>query len=86
LSAEGIPQTQWHPCSGVVAVPKNIFLELGGFEESIEDWGPEDVVFHKNYFKRYGKLFNYVEGDSHSTYNDPTYRVINPEHTKYLYG
>lgn len=86
LPADGTMPTRWHPCSGVIAVPKNIFLELGGFEESIEDWGPEDVLFHKNYFLKYGKLFHYVEGNSHSTYNDPSYRVIKPEHSKYLYG
>lgn len=86
LPADGTPPLRWHPCSSALAVPKEIFLELGGFEESIEGWGPEDILFHKNYFDRYGKLFSYVDGDSHSTYNDPGYRVIKPEHNKYLYG
>jgi predicted glycosyltransferase involved in capsule biosynthesis len=84
LLPDGSPPTKWHPCSGVLIVPKNIFLELGGYEESIEGWGPEDVFFHKNYFNLYGKLFYYLEGDYHSTYNDPTYRIVNPDHSKYL--
>jgi predicted glycosyltransferase involved in capsule biosynthesis len=82
--SDGSPPTRWNPCSGVIVVPKNIFLELRGFEERIEGWGPEDAVFHKNYFNLYGKLFHYLDGDYHSTYNDPSYRIVNPEHSKYL--
>jgi predicted glycosyltransferase involved in capsule biosynthesis len=86
LFPDGSPPTKWHPCSGVFVVPKNIFLELGGYEEIEGGWGPEDILLHKNYFNLYGKLFHYLEGDYHSTYNDPSYRIVNPEHSKYLYG
>jgi predicted glycosyltransferase involved in capsule biosynthesis len=84
--SQGEEPVKWHPCSGVLIVPKNIFLELDGYEERIEGWGPEDAVFHKKYFNLYGKLFHYLEGDYHSTFNDPSYRIINPDHSKYLYG
>jgi len=82
-SPDGSPPTKWYPCSGIIVVPKNIFLELRGFEEKIEGWGPEDLLFHKNYFNRYGKIFHYLDGDYHSTFNDPGYRIINPDHSKY---
>jgi predicted glycosyltransferase involved in capsule biosynthesis len=79
LSAkDDLPRRLW-PCSGCIIVPKHIFLELGGFEEKIVGWGPEDTMFHRAYFDKYGKLFSYITGIAHSTFNDPTYRGDRPE-------
>jgi predicted glycosyltransferase involved in capsule biosynthesis len=83
FESSGLPN-RWYPCSGIIVVPKSTFLELGGYEEGIVGWGPEDQLLHKNYFNTYKKLFSYIQGDYHSTYNDPSYRIINPEHSKYL--
>lgn len=76
--SDDLPRRLW-PCSGCIVVPANIFKELGGFEEKIKGWGPEDTMFHRQYFDRYGKLFAYVAGSAHSTFNDPTYRGDRPE-------
>lgn len=73
-----------NPCSGSIVVPTNIFLELGGFEENIVGWGPEDVYFHRMYFNKYGRLFTYVPGNVHSTYNQPEVRLENPGNAYYL--
>lgn len=70
---DGLPERLW-PCSGSIIVPTNIFLELGGFNEEVQGWGPEDTIFHRAYFEKYNKLFTYVDGIAHSTHNDPTYR------------
>jgi len=79
---DSLPRRLW-PCSGSIVVPKEIFLELGGFEEDIKGWGPEDTMLHRTYFEKYGKLFAYVPGAAHSTFNDPTYRGDRPENQKY---
>jgi predicted glycosyltransferase involved in capsule biosynthesis len=75
---------RWNPCSGGMIVPSEIFLNMGGFEEGIEGWGTEDIVFHKKYFKIYKRVFHYIDGSAHSTYNDPTVRVKNSNNEKYL--
>lgn len=79
---DSLPRRLW-PCSGSIVVPKDIFLELGGFEEKIKGWGPEDTMLHRAYFDKYGKLFAYVAGSAHSTFNDPTYRGDRPENQHY---
>jgi predicted glycosyltransferase involved in capsule biosynthesis len=76
--SDTLPRRLW-PCSGSIVVPINIFKELGGFEEKIKGWGPEDTMFHRSYFEKYGKLFGYIFGSAHSTFNDPTYRGDRPE-------
>ena len=72
------------PCSGAVVMPTKVFQEVGGYEERISSWGPEDQLFHRLYFDRYQKLFTYVPGTGHSTYNDPTVRHNNPEHQEFF--
>jgi predicted glycosyltransferase involved in capsule biosynthesis len=84
LPADGSIPKIFYPCSGCIVVPKDIFLSIGGFEEEIIGWGPEDLWFHKQYYDIYKKLFHYVDGSAHSTYNDPSCRVRAPEHEKYL--
>ena len=79
---DSLPRRLW-PCSGCIVVPKKIFKELGGFEEKIKGWGPEDTMLHRSYFEKYGKLFAYVPGTAHSTFNDPTYRGDRPENQHY---
>jgi predicted glycosyltransferase involved in capsule biosynthesis len=79
---DALPRRLW-PCSGCIVVPKDIFKALGGFEEKIKGWGPEDTMLHRAYFEKYGKLFAYVPGSAHSTFNDPTYRGDRPENQKY---
>jgi predicted glycosyltransferase involved in capsule biosynthesis len=76
--SDTLPRRLW-PCSGCIVVPSAIFQELGGFEERIKGWGPEDTMFHRTYFEKYGKLFGYIFGSAHSTFNDPTYRGDRPE-------
>lgn len=76
--SDTLPRRLW-PCSGSIVVPAAIFQELGGFEERIKGWGPEDTMFHRTYFEKYGKLFGYIFGSAHSTFNDPTYRGDRPE-------
>ena len=63
-----------HPCGGILVVPVEIFAEIGGFDERLRSWCPEDQVFHKEYIKRYNNTFTYVEGVLHSTYNYPELR------------
>jgi predicted glycosyltransferase involved in capsule biosynthesis len=79
---DDLPRRLW-PCSGCIVVPKEIFKDLGGFEEKIKGWGPEDTMLHRAYFEKYGKLFAYVSGTAHSTFNDPTYRGDRPENQHY---
>jgi predicted glycosyltransferase involved in capsule biosynthesis len=81
----GLPDKLW-PCSGSVIFPTKIFQDLGGYEEKISEWGPEDQVLHRIYFDKYKKLFNYVSGIGHSTYNDPTVRYSGsiPEYQKFF--
>jgi len=79
---DNLPRKLW-PCSGCIVVPKDIFLELGGFEEKIVGWGPEDQVFHRRYYDKYNKIFSYIQGKGHSTFNDPTYRGDKPEHKEF---
>jgi predicted glycosyltransferase involved in capsule biosynthesis len=80
--SDDLPRRLW-PCSGSIVVPVKIFNELGGFEEKIKGWGPEDTMFHRSYFEKYGKLFAYIAGPAHSTFNDPTYRGDRPENQYY---
>lgn len=63
-----------HPCGGILVVPVEIFIEIGGFDERLNSWGPEDQIFHKEYIKRYNNTFTYVKGVLHSTYNYPELR------------
>jgi predicted glycosyltransferase involved in capsule biosynthesis len=79
---DSLPRRLW-PCSGCIVVPPEIFNTLGGFEEKIKGWGPEDTMLHRAYFEKYGKLFAYVPGIAHSTFNDPTYRGDRPENQYY---
>lgn len=79
---DSLPRRLW-PCSGCIVVPKNIFTALGGFEEKIKGWGPEDTMLHRAYFDKYGKLFAYIPGTAHSTFNDPTVRGDKPENQYY---
>lgn len=83
ITSSGLPN-KMYPCSGIVVVPKDIFNELDGFEESIEGWGPEDVVFHRRYFDLKNTLFTYIDGSVHSTYNDPSWRVRDPKDSSHL--
>ena len=69
----GLPSDLF-PCAGSVVFPINIFQELGGYEEKISEWGPEDQLLHRRYFDKYNKLFTYLPGTGHSTYNDPSVR------------
>jgi predicted glycosyltransferase involved in capsule biosynthesis len=79
---DSLPRRLW-PCSGCLIVPKEIFKDIGGFEEKIKGWGPEDTMLHRAYFEKYGKLFAYVSGMAHSTFNDPTVRGDRPENQYY---
>jgi predicted glycosyltransferase involved in capsule biosynthesis len=72
------------PCSGAVVIPTKVFQEVGGYEERISSWGPEDQVFHRLYFDKYQKLFTYIPGTGHSTYNDPTVRHNSPKHQEFF--
>lgn len=74
---DGLPVRLW-PCSGCIVVPTQVFIELGGFEEKIRGWGPEDTMFHRAYFEKYGKIFIYAAGQAHSTFNDPSVRGDKP--------
>jgi predicted glycosyltransferase involved in capsule biosynthesis len=76
------PKRLW-PCSGLIVVPTEIFLSLGGFEEAITGWGPEDTFFHRAYFDKYGKIFGYVFGHGHSTFNNPEVRIERLENQRY---
>lgn len=80
--SDGLPRKLW-PCSGCVIVPADIFLELGGFEEKIVGWGPEDQMFHRSYYDKYNKLFSYIQGKGHSTFNDPSYRGDKEENKEF---
>jgi predicted glycosyltransferase involved in capsule biosynthesis len=80
--SDDLPRRLW-PCSGSLVVPAGIFKELGGFEEKIKGWGPEDTMFHRSYFEKYGKLFAYMDGYAHSTFNDISYRGDRPENQYY---
>jgi predicted glycosyltransferase involved in capsule biosynthesis len=79
----GLPN-KLYPCSGAVIFPTSIFQELGGYEEKISKWGPEDQVLHRMYFDKYNKLFTYVPGIGHSTYNDPSVRKNLEDHQKFF--
>jgi predicted glycosyltransferase involved in capsule biosynthesis len=79
---DNLPIRLW-PCSGCIVVPKQVFIELGGFEEKISGWGPEDTMFHRAYFEKYKKLFTYAAGQAHSTFNDPHARGDRPENQHY---
>lgn len=79
---DSLPRRLW-PCSGCIVVPKEIFTDIGGFEEKIKGWGPEDTMLHRAYFDKYGKLFAYVSGIAHSTFNDPTVRGDREENQYY---
>jgi predicted glycosyltransferase involved in capsule biosynthesis len=81
----GLPDKLW-PCAGALVFPTKIFKELGGYEEEIAKWGPEDQVLHRKYFDKYNKLFSYIPGTAHSTYNDPTVRYNGsiPEYQKFF--
>lgn len=63
------------PCSTNIVVPSNIYQEIGGFEEKINSWGPEDILFHKNYILLYKKPFRYINGSLHTTFDYKDYRI-----------
>jgi predicted glycosyltransferase involved in capsule biosynthesis len=69
----GLPD-KLYPCSGCLIMPTKIFQELGGYEEKIVGWGPEDQLLHRVYFDKYNKVFTHVPGVAHSTYNEPGVR------------
>lgn len=52
-----------YPCSSVVVIPKEVYKEIGGFDENYIGWGIEDQDYHRTYLNRYGKLFDYIDGD-----------------------
>ena len=64
IAPEGGNQT-FAPCSGIVVIPKEVYAEIGGFDENYVGWGPEDQDYHRTYLNRYGKLFDYIEGDAY---------------------
>jgi len=80
-----LPDKLW-PCGGAIVFPTSIFKELGGYEEEIAKWGPEDQVLHRKYFDQYDKIFLNIPGTAHSTYNDPTVRYNGsvPEYQKFF--
>jgi predicted glycosyltransferase involved in capsule biosynthesis len=79
---DGLPK-KLYPCSLITVFPSSIFKELGGFNENIKTWGPEDTLIHRQYFDKYNKLFTYVDGAVHTTHNDPSVRKVNPEYQEY---
>jgi predicted glycosyltransferase involved in capsule biosynthesis len=82
IAQNGLPN-RLNPSGGTVVIPTNMFQELGRYEERLIGWGPEDLVLHKKYFNKYGKLFYSIPGALHSTYNDPSYRFKNTKNKKY---
>jgi len=82
LLDNGMPN-KLYPCSLVTIVPSNIFKAIGGFNEDIKSWGPEDTLFHRQYFDLYGKTFTYIDGYVHTTYNDPSRRKVNSDYLDY---
>jgi hypothetical protein len=65
------------PCSSSIVVPSNIYQKLKGFNEKISSWGPEDILFHKDYISNYKKPFRYTKGLAYSTYNYSDQRDTN---------
>ena len=53
---------QLHPCSGSIVVPSYIYKKINGFDEKINSWGPEDILFHQKYISYYKKPFRYTKG------------------------
>ena len=49
-------------CSGLLAITKEKFLELGQFDENYIGWGQEDIDYHKRYLDKYARLFDYIDG------------------------
>ena len=78
----GLPN-KLHPCSLITVFPASVFKELGGFNEDIKSWGPEDTMLHRKYFDTYNKIFVYVDGIVHTTFNDPSIRKVNPDYQEY---
>ena len=71
-----------YPCGGCNVVPVEIFEDIGGFDETLLNWGPEDQLFHKTYIEKYNNSFIYIPGILHSTYNYPGNRVLLDVHAK----
>jgi len=82
IMENGLPN-RFGPSSGCLIVPKDKLKELGKFNEEVEGWGPEDALFHKAYFDKHKKLFTYIRGVAHSTFNDPGYRTKKPSNKKF---
>lgn len=58
-----IKEQTLYPCSGVIVIPKEVWHEIGGFDENYVGWGPEDQDYHRTYLNRYKKIFDYIKGD-----------------------
>lgn len=71
---DGVPN-KYAPCSLIIVAPSKILSDLGGYDEVFEGWGAEDQALHKKYYDKYGKLFDYIEGDIYTMFHEYEWKV-----------
>jgi hypothetical protein len=63
-SAEGLS-----PCSGTNVIPRQVYENIGGFDENFIGWGLEDQEYHYRYFLHYGEKYRIESGKTKSLYH-----------------
>lgn len=53
---------QLWPCSGTNIIPRQVYMDIGGFDENLVGWGPEDQEYHYRYFLHYGEKYLFESG------------------------
>jgi predicted glycosyltransferase involved in capsule biosynthesis len=67
--------TQNAPCSGINVIPRSVWEDIGGFDENFVGWGFEDQAYLYKYFKKYGKIYDFIPGAALSINHEKEWNI-----------
>ena len=76
------------PCSGVNVIPASVWYDIGGFDENFIGWGYEDNAYLIKYFRKYNRLYDFIDGVAVSVYHEKEWAdgSDNKEYFNRIYG